>query len=214
MPGNGQFTPGPIYHFVRFQDVDQTTAYFLGTAVTAPRVSKEKYEIPVMNDLGGRSARFQSVQDGSEWKISTTLNRFDLNLVRSLNFLGSGVDVPNPPTNGPPLGTAIGTLGTETGYARGTLVIGVSDFELVLVNSYAGTPASGLPNTASLDMASARSYYSCSVMGYDESTEGTRVLEVALAIQSRNVFHNVAEAVNRGFFLYTEGVPLNLGPLS
>ncbi len=213
MPGNGQFTPGPIYHFVRFEDVDATTGYFLGTSVTAPRADLEKFEIPVMNDLSGRSVRFQSVQDGSEWKVSTTLNRFDLNLVRSLRFLGSGVPVTTPLT-GPPLGTAIGTLGTETGYARGTLVLGVSDFELVLVNSYAGTPASGLPNTASLDMASARSYYGCSLMGYSESTEGTRVLEVALAIQSRNLFHNVAEPENRGFFLYSEGTALNLGPLS
>lgn len=211
MPGQATFTPGAIYHYVRFNN--QSTAYFLGTAVTAPRASKEKYEIPVLNDIGGRSARFQSVQDGNEWKISTTLNRFDLNLCRSLRFLDSGVAPTVPATSGPPLGTAIGTLGTETGYARGTLVIGVSDFELILVNAYAGTPASGLPNLGSLDMATARTYYACSVMGYDESTEGTRVLEVAMAIQSRNVFNLTTDQETRGFFGYSEATPANLGTL-
>ena len=225
MPGAGQFTPGPVLHYVVIPQYP-TTAYFLGTHVTAPKARAEMYEIPVYNDLGGRSARFQSISDGEEWKIQTTLNRFDLNLIRTLRYLKSGVVfggiVPNPlafPLTGLPV-----PLGTQSGGARGTMVMGVQDFQLILVNSYAGTLAAGLPTTAAVDLNSARGYASCSITAYEEDTETTRVLEISIMIEARGLFNpsvsfatvgTVPGTPPRGFANYWEGISsLTLAPVS
>ena len=188
----GQFTPGPIDHFVRFRG--QGTFIYLGTAVLAPNQEAEDFKIPILNDLGGRSVPFQLVQDGEQWLLMTTLNRFDMAVLNTMRAL---------PGAGPGQGAV---LGEETGRARGTLVIGVSDFEMVLVNSYAGTPSAGV-NASQLNAG--RGFASCSILKYRESTEGTRVLEASLAIQCNNVFN----PTTRGFTLYTQTVG-NLGPVS
>jgi len=186
-------TPGPIDHYVIFRG--QSQAQYLGTAVIAPDQEAEDFKIPVLNDLGGRSVPFQLVQDGEQWLIMTTLNRFDLAVCRQLRAI---------PGAGPGQNSV---LGSETGRARGTLVIGVSDFQLVLVNTYAGTSSAGV-NPAALNAA--RGFYSSSILKYKESTAGTRVLEVSLAIQCNNVF----DPASRGFGLYTESGPFPLGPVS
>jgi hypothetical protein len=184
-----QATCGPIEHFVVFPG--QSIATYLGSAVLAPEQEAEDFKIPVLNDLGGRSVPFQLVQDGEQWMVMTTLNRFDLAVCRAIRALPGG---------GAP-------LGSETGIARGTLVIGLSDFQLILVNSYAGTPSAGV-NAAALNAG--RGFYSSTLLKYKESTVGTRVLEVSLAIQCNNVFN----PATRGFSLYTEsGLPA-LGPVS
>lgn len=216
MPNNGQFTPGPLLHYVCIPAYSTTTGYFLGTHVTSPKVRGEFYEIPVFNDLGGRSAKFQSIQDGEEWRIQTTLNRFDLNIIRALRYLKSGGvftgSFPNPLAF--PL-TGISTpLGTQNNLGRGTMVMGVQDFQLILINSYAGTNAAGLPTVAAADLNSARGYASCSITAYEEDTESTRVLEVSMAIEARGLFNpNVTPATigtvtntpARGFANYWEG---------
>lgn len=193
MPGAGQFTPGPIDHYVQLRG--EGTARYLGTAVLAPDQEAEDYTIPVMNDLGGRSVPFQLVQDGEDWLVMTTMNRFDMSVLNAIRALQSGG--PDQPK----------TLGTETGRARGTLVIGISDFQLILVNTYAGTPSAGA-NAGDLPIA--RGFYSSKILKYKESTQGTRVLEVSMAIKCNNVFN----PVTRGFSLYTQGNPGNLGPVS
>lgn len=229
MAGNGMFTPGPILHYVTFPLYSISQAFFLGTHVTAPKSRNEQYEIPVFNDLGGRSARFQSISDSEEWKISTTLNRFDYNLVRALRYLKSGIAFsggafPNP-TAFPLTGLGI-PLGTQSGLARGTCVMGIQDFNLILINSYAGTTAAGQPLTAAVDLNTARTYASCSITAYEEDTESTRVLEVSMMLESRGVFNpsaspaiinSIASTPPRGFAIYAEGaVPatLNLQPVS
>lgn len=217
MAGNGMFCPGPILHYVVIPLANSSIAYFMGTHITSPKQRGEFYEIPVFNDLGGRSARFQSVSDGEEWKISTTLNRFDLNVTRALRYLKSGVAFggaafPNPsafPLTGLPI-----PLGTQSSLARGTLVMGVQDFQLILINSYAGTAASGLPTTAAIDLNTARTYSSCSITAYEEEAESTRVLEVSMMIECRGVFNpsasstiigSIASTPPRGFAIYAEG---------
>lgn len=188
-----QATPGPIDHYVQFRGASQ--AVYLGTAVIAPEQEAEDFKIPVLNDLGGRSVPFQLIQDGEQWLVMTTLNRFDLSVCRAMRALISGG--PDQPK----------TLGSETGRARGTLVIGSSDFQLILVNTYAGTPSAGA-NAG--DLNAARGFYSSTILKYKESTAGTRVLEVSMAIQCNNVFN----PATRGFSLYTESGPFNLGPVS
>lgn len=193
MPTN-IFTPGPIFHYVRFRNA--STIHFLGTAVAAPEQDGEKFKIPVMNDLGGRSVPFQLIQDGEIWNVTTTLNRFDLLVARAVRSLESGRAPTVPP--------AAGVLGSETSQARGTLNIGVSDFELFLVNGYAGTPAAGTAGTAAAELNRVRGFASCNLRRYKESTVGTRVLEVAMAIECQNMFTPTG-ANPFGFVLYQEG---------
>lgn len=216
MAGNGQFTKGPILHYICIPAYSNSQAFFLGTHITSPKERQESYEIPVYNDLGGRSARFQSINDGEEWRIPTTLNRFDLNIARALRYLKSGVvfggtGFPNPlafPLTGLPI-----PLGTQSSNARGTLIIGVQDFQLILINSYAGTTAAGLPTVAAADLNSARGYASCSITAYEEDQEENRVTSIALMIEARGVFNpsissqviNNFSTPSRGFANYFEG---------
>lgn len=198
MPTN-IFTPGPIFHYVRFRNA--STFHFLGTAVTAPEQDGEKFKIPVMNDLGGRSVPFQLIQDGEIWNVTTTLNRFDIQIARDIRALESGF--PAGGAAGPPAGA----LGAETNLARGTLNIGVSDFELFLVNGYAGTTSAGTgvgAGSAIADLNRVRAFASCNLRKYKESTVGTRVLEVAMAIECQNMFTPTG-ALPFGFVLYQDG---------
>jgi len=216
MPGNGQFTPGPILLYVVIPQYTTDTAFFLGTHVTSPKERMEGYEIPVFNDLGGRSARFQSISDGEEGRISLTLNRFDMNVVRAIRYLKSGsvfISSPSPNPSVFPLTGLATPLGTQNRYGRGTMVMGIQDFQLILANSYAGTTAAGLPTTATIDLNTARGYASCSVTAYEEDRETTRVLEVSMAIESRGLFNpSLSSAIvgnvstpARGFGNYWEG---------
>ncbi len=94
--------------------------------------------------------------------------------------------------------------------------MGVQDFNLILVNSYAATIAAGLPLSAAADLNSARGFASCSISAYEEDTESTRVLEVSMAIDCRGVFNptlqsttigTVPNTPSRGFANYWEGIP-------
>lgn len=181
-----QFTPGPIQIYLAPRSAGDTFTY-AGTCVTAPEPEGEKFKLPIMNDLSGRSVPFQLVQDGEMWNLAMTLNRFDIALWRTIRALESG-------------GAA---LGSESGDARGTMVLGISDFQMVLINTYAGTPAGG-PGGAGAALNSGRGWFSCNLRKYKESTVGTRVLEIAVAIEMQNLF----DPATRGFHLYTEsGLP-------
>lgn len=205
----GQRTPGPIHMFVRYRNRTSggaggfLTLQYLGTCVTAPKPSHEKFKIPVLNDIGGRSVPFQLVQDGENAICFATLNRFDYTLLQQIRALESGGAL--PPT------TPIGSIdGIEFPNARGTLVLGISDFQLLLYNQYATTPSAGSFGVGGADLPYARLYYSANLRKYEESTEGTRVLEVAIAIELQNLFSsttpdpNVPNAVARQFSLFKE----------
>lgn len=179
-----QFTPGPIYHFAILRSAP-TTPRYLGTCVLAPEPEGEKFKLPVMNDLAGRSVPFQLVQDGEMWYVTTTLNRFDLPLLRDIRALESG-------------GAG---LGSESGSARGTLSIGVTDWSLILLNGYATTVAAGLPTaTAAANLEVGKQWFTTNIRKYKESTVGTRVKEVAMAVECQNIFI----PATRGFRCYTE----------
>lgn len=192
----GQRTPGPIHLFVRFRN--QSSGVYLGTCVTAPENEEEKYKIPVMNDLSGRSVPFQLVQDGQIDYVYATLNRFNLFVYQNIKNVESGL---------PPTGAGQNpAIGIESGLARGTLSVGVSDFELIIINQYFGTPSSGIYIDGPSDLPVGRRYYSANMRKSKESTVGTRVLEIALAFECQNVFN----LTTRGFSLFTEE---SMGPL-
>jgi len=181
-----------------------TQAFFFGTSVASPKRRFEGFEIPVFNDLGGRSARFQSVNDGEEWRVFTTMNRFDMNVYRALRHLKSGVVFSSPgsfpdPSAFPMTGITP-ALGQQNNLARGTLVIGAQDFQLILVNTYANTLAAGQPAVAAADLNTARGWSSCSIEAGEEDEETTRVEELGLAISCRNLF----APATRFFTCYTE----------
>ena len=193
----GQRTPGPIHHFVRFRS--NPTAVYLGTAVAAPKPEQELFKLEVFNDLSGRSVPFQLVQDGEKWMIYTTLNRFDYNVVAAMRAVNSGQVPMSIPPN---------VLGSESGIARGTLSMGISDFELITVNGYYNTAAAG-SFAGTPDLSFGRRFFYCNLRKYDEDTQGTRVLEVSMAIEAIGGFN----LVTRGFDTYTENVN-NAGPLA
>lgn len=206
-------TPGAIHHFVAFRNGagNISAGYYLGTAVAAPEQDNEKFKIPVMNDLGGRSVPFQLVQDGEKWLVTTTMNRFDLGLCRSIRALEDGTNPVPAPIDTP--STAPGAVpGTESALARGTLVLGITDFVLVLVNSYAGTASAGqfVGGISASDLANGRTFYSANLRTYKESTVGTRVLEVAMAIECLPLF----DQQTRRFATYAEGVAIPLNPVT
>lgn len=182
------YTSGCQHLFAQLRG--QGTPQYLGTCVTAPEQEAEKFKIEVMNDLSGRSVPFQLVQDGEKWLVTAVMNRFSLALVQSILSLESGGSPAAP--------------GSESGVARGTLVIGISDFQLFVVNAYAGTTAqgaTGTPGVIPLDLFNSRGFATCNVRKYRESTAGTRVLEVAMAIECQNVFN----PATLGFTCYTLG---------
>lgn len=190
----GIYTPGPIHHFVQFRGAAQPV--YLGTAVAAPKQANEKFKLEVFNDLSGRSVPFQLIQDGEKWMVTTVLNRFNLQVLRAIRALESG-------------GAG---LGFESATARGTLVLGVSDFSLILVNQYAGTAAQGYQATAGtqvLDLNNSRAFATSNLRTYEENTAGTRVLEVGLAVECLSLF---APANTLGFVTYSEG-PAAVSPL-
>jgi hypothetical protein len=179
MPGAFAYTPGPRHLFIRFRT--ENLPRYLGTCVLAPEPEHEKFKLPVMNDIAGRSVPFQLVDDGESAQCVAVLNRFDLVNCRLWNAVESG-------------GAA---LGSQSGIARGTLVIGSKDVEFTIVNGFAGN---GVAVTGGPDLLGGRLYYSANLRKYKESTAGSRVLEVAFAIDMQGIYNRTT----RGFQLYTE----------
>lgn len=194
----GTHTPGPIHLFCRFRGA--STVYYLGTCVAAPEPEHHKSRIPVMNDLAGRSEPFQIIKDGENALIMATMNRYDGSLLQSIRAL----DAINTPPAAPLSGSNI--VGQEFPDTRGTLVIGYTDFQLIVwweYNTIAG--ASGTAN----DLPAVRQYNSVELTDYKESTIPTRAMEVACAFKAVSVY----SVANFGFFggvgneccgLYTE----------
>lgn len=190
-----QFTPGPRHLFARFRN--NSLGFYLGTCVTAPKPKATYHSLPVLNDLGGRSVPFQVVQDGENHVVLATLNRFDYGVIDTIRALRNGQ------------AAGVGAAGQEAGVARGTLMLGVSDFELIVVNGYFNSTGAGAGN-APLILPAGRRYYSSNLLADEESTEGTRVLEVALAIACENVYI----PSTRGFALYTQSDLGTLAPIT
>lgn len=194
----GQFTPGPQHVFARFRS--NPVAQYMGTCVKAPDPEHEFYYIDVLNDIGGRSVPYQLIQDGENARVVLVMNRFDLNVCRGVRALQAAAG-----------GGLVSQLGVNTGYARGTLVIGSSDFELVFVNTYAGTPAAGLPLVAAATLNPGRRYFSVVPTKYKESTEGERTLQVAFAFRCEN---GALDGGSSGFALYSDTALGQLGPIT
>lgn len=171
-------TPGPKEFFVRFRGTG--TWQFLGTCVQAPEPEETPHFIEIFNDYGGRSVPFQLVWDGATCLIPFVSNRMDLNVCRNVR------DQPGR------FGTTT-QVGRESLLDRGSLVIGVTDFELTIRNTYFGTAhqTAGMP--------AGRKYFSVVLAAYRESTVGTRVEEVAMVFKANSVWSSAT-----GFSLYTE----------
>lgn len=171
-------TYGPKEVFVRFRGTG--TWQFLGTAITSPDYNELPHYIPVLNDYGGRSIPVQLVYDGTEASLSIVLSRFDLNVARNLRDYSKRT------------GTAA-LAGKDGNVTRGSLVLGVTDFELVVKNTYFGTV------NATAGMVAARLFYSATLDAYRENGIGTRVDEIACVFG----FHTPM-GVDKSFSLYTE----------
>lgn len=159
------YTPGPKDHYIRFRD---GSVSYLGTATTAPEVESRPAFLNVINDVGGRTVPTQKVRDRIQDVVSTTLNRFDWATYKSI----SGAQ-----ENGGP-----GVL-IDNNLTHGTLVLGSSDFELIIVNSLALTAG-----TVPADFPVGRRYFSAVLLGARESSVGSRVEEVSLVFECNELF--------------------------
>lgn len=204
-------TPGPIHLFSRFRN--NSTAFYLGTCVAAPEPEHEQFDIPIMNDIGGRSVPFQIIQDGELAYVSATLNRFDWRLLQSLRALPSQAAnsiTTSPNTGGNP------NAGQEFAGARGTLALGINDWQLVLLYQYAGTISAGSFTNSDNDLPFGRIYSSVRIKKYKESTVGTRVMEVAMILECHNIYDPVTRSFAGGLAATLKGLykdALDLGTL-
>ncbi len=73
-------------------------------------------------------------------------------------------------------------VGGDNNVTHGVLSLNYLDFELILRNSYAGTPV--IP----IDYPIGRRYYTAVLLGSRESTVGTRVAEVSLVFECNEIF--------------------------
>lgn len=205
-------TPGPIHLFARFRN--NSTGFYLGTCVAAPEPELEKFKIPVMNDLGGRSVPFQLIQDGESGYCVMTMNRFDYALVQSIRGLES-----RNAKSSINAGNLSGDLeaGSEFSGARGTLVLGLNDWQLIQVNEYANTTAAGSFNGTS-DLIPARIFASANLRKYKESTVGTRVLEVSMVVEFQNIYNPAGLSFQGGSAATLKGLysedPSKIGTLA
>lgn len=208
----GVRTPGPIHTFVRFRN--NSTAFYLGTCVAAPEPEIENHDIPIMNDSGGRSVAFQVIQDGSDALFPTVMNRFDYALLQSVRALRSG-PAKSVLGNGGIAGD--GSVGQEVSGARGTLILGLGDVQIIQVNEYAGSNSQGV-FAGTPDLIPARIFSSARIVKYKESTVGTRVLEVAILWKFENVYDPSTLSFSGGAGLTLKGLyseaAANIGSLA
>jgi hypothetical protein len=165
-----------------------TGPLYWGTAVTAPEFEEMPKYLEVMNDLSGRQEAHQLIYDGTSALITVTVNRLDLGVTRSLRDAAERQGVFN--------------AGKDNYLARGSLVLGRSDFSVTVANQFANTVQ------ASPGLNAGRRYYSCTLMGYKESAVGTRAMEVAVVFRAWGRWLGPG----LGHALYTED-PAELGNL-
>lgn len=171
--------PGPIDLFAFFRD---DFAMYIGTCKEAPEVDVRPAYIDIKNDIGGRSVPIQKMYDGEQHLLYlTATNRFDW---AGYKFM-SRASVPGDVGPGVSIDGALN---------RGSLSLGLDDFEFVLRYSFGGTPN----NTVAFPVG--RRYYSCTLLGARESTVGSRLMEVSMVLEANGLF----VPASRSFRLYTE----------
>lgn len=173
------YDTGTIEHFIKLSN---GTISYLGSASLAPEIETRPAFIDIKNDLAGRLLPIDKLYDGEQHIINTTLNRFDWATYKSLS---PSVVVPG--------GAGPGVL-VDGKLNRGTLTFNSTSFQLILVYTFGGTVV------APATLPVGRVYNCCTLVGAKESTVGTRIMEVSLAIEANGLFN----ATTRAFSLYSE----------
>jgi len=188
------FTPaGPIDLFVKLRD--NSTAY-LGTCKEAPEVEVRPAFIDIKSDISGRTVPINKCFDGEQHLIYlTAVNHIDwlaYKFISRATTGGLGL-----------VGQAIGGTGdtsrVDGPLDRGSLVIGSTDFELVLRYTFGGT-------VVAPELPVGRRYWSCVLVGARESTVGSRLMEVSMVLEANSIYSSTGSSSNGGrtFKLYTE----------
>jgi len=161
-------TLGPVEHYIR--PFSGGAWSYLGTALASPESDEEEMLLPLINDLGGRSAPMDYVRDRRRNMVTTTLSRFNRTTLRLLK--GDTV------------------IGPGTGeYIEGAVRNGApaqlySSFELLMVNSYGNT-------FSSADQPAGKCWYCAIPRKFREDGQGTRSQVVSILFECIGVF-NVA----------------------
>lgn len=156
-----------------------SAAVYWGTCQLSTEVNVKKYYNNVHNDLGGRQVPFVRIADGVEHELSLTLNRFDMNVWRSIQAGG-----------GEP-----GNAGIEFATSRGAIHTGITD--VAISWRYAFTQVAGL---APADSPLGRHYFSCTLIAARETRVGSRVEELTVLLTASPLY----DPASRGFSLFTE----------
>lgn len=165
----------------------QTTALYFGTTVANAKWQSNRPMNDVMNDLAGRQVRFQATYDGEVGTVTGVWNRFDWVTWRTIREMARTVQG---------VGT---TSGQDSRLARGQLVLGAADFQLVWVPEFAIAPTSPQLNT---DAPAGRIWFSCSIVTYTDDSQATRVEDLGVVFATDNIYN----PTTRGFGLYSENV--------
>lgn len=179
-------SPGAQEMWIHFRNASQPL--YWGTAVTSPEFEEMPKYCEIYNDLSGRQEPFTLAYDGTSGLVSVTVNRLDLGVTRTLRDAAQRIG------------------GFQTGndnyLDRGALVLGRTDFSVIVRNQFGGTAL------APAGLHVGRKYYACTLAGYKESAAGTRAMEVACVFRAWGLW----QGPGQGFRCFTEN-PAEFGQL-
>ena len=185
-------TLGPGHVYVRFRG--NTEGNYVGTAEVAPVIEVEQPKLMVMNDLAGRTYPFQKVEDGERHTYTVVLNKFDYAVWKGVRDTYYHQ-------------LSIINHGSDDRFKRGSLHMGIGDFQLIHVHDFTGVlPAHPL---AQVDEPVGRLYCSAELVGYKEDPSANRVQTIAAVFRCDALY----DSSTRRFNLYTE-VAANFGLLT
>lgn len=172
-------TPGPILHYVRFRGTG--SFLYLGTAEVSPVTDGDPAYINIINDRKSRSKPMQKVYDGKSESVTTLLNHFDFDVWRRVKDAMAHSVLP-------------ADYGIDGKLELGSLVMGIGDFQLAMINGFYGT------TSGTLGLPQGRLYYSA-VLGAHQESGATRVMGMAARFDCDSFLDPVGSG---DFPLYTE----------
>lgn len=182
-------TLGPGHVYIKFRGdmtgVLESVYSYLGTCETCPVVEIDQPKLPVMNDLAGRTFPFQKVEDGEQHLVTLVLNKFDYTVWRRAYDTYHHL-------------TLITNHGIDDRYKRGSLHMGIGDFQLLLVNDFSGVAP--FHPLAQADQPIGRLYFSAELVKAKEDPSANRAQTIAAAFRCDGIW----DSSSRSFFTYTE----------
>lgn len=191
---------GPGHLFVRFRAQVDPTANYVGTAEIAPVIEVESPKLEVKNDLTGRTYPFQKVEDGERHTYTIVLNRFDYVIWNAIR------DTYDHTTNQ-------NIHGRDGKNKRGSLYMGVGDFQLIHIHDFTYiSPVHHDPDDSPFTLGEPRGriYQSAELIAYKEDPSANRVQTIAATFRCDGIYTNDGD--DRFIWTFSED-PADFGAL-